>query len=78
MPVAVVLDGANGVLHMPCIQSLTIEMPWNPNLGMNKEQGWNALNFWWTPHSWIDDISIVNAGETRQPAGGNSPGSLIT
>jgi hypothetical protein len=30
---------------------------------MNREQGWNALNFWWSPHSWVNDVSIINAGE---------------
>jgi hypothetical protein len=33
---------------------------------MNKEQGWNAINFWWTPHSWINDVSILNAGEGQE------------
>jgi hypothetical protein len=32
---------------------------------MNREQGWNALNFWWTPHSWVDDVSILNAGTSQ-------------
>lgn len=44
------------------IEKLTIECPWTAYAGMNREQGWNALNFWWTPHSWVDDVSILNAG----------------
>lgn len=44
------------------IEKLTIECPWTPYNGMNTERGWNALNFWWTPHSWIDDVTILNAG----------------
>jgi hypothetical protein len=30
---------------------------------MNREQGWNALQFWWTPNSWVKDVKIVNAGK---------------
>lgn len=45
------------------IEKLTIEFPWTPYAGMNKEQGWNALNFWWTPHGWVDDVTILNAGK---------------
>jgi hypothetical protein len=28
---------------------------------MNTERGWNALHFWWTPHSWVNDVAILNA-----------------
>lgn len=45
------------------VEKLTIEMPWTSYAGMNKERGWNALNFWWTPHSWVNDVSILNAGQ---------------
>lgn len=45
------------------VEKLTIMFPWTSYAGMNKEQGWNALNFWWTPHSWVNDVSILNAGE---------------
>lgn len=48
------------------IEKLTIECPWTAYAGMGKEQGWNALNFWWTPHSWVDDVSILNAGVAQQ------------
>jgi hypothetical protein len=44
------------------IEKLTIRAPWTPYAGMGREQGWNALNFWWTPHSWVDDVSILNTG----------------
>jgi hypothetical protein len=47
------------------IEKMTIEFPWTAYGGMNTERGWNALNFWWTPHSWIDDVSILNAGTAR-------------
>lgn len=47
------------------IEKLTIQMPWTPYLGMNKEQGWNGVNFWWTPNSWINDVSILNSGMPR-------------
>lgn len=48
------------------IEKLTIECPWTAYAGMGKEQGWNALNFWWTPHSWVDEVSILNAGVALQ------------
>ena len=44
------------------VEHLTIEFPYSSYLGMNKEQGWNALQFWWTPNSWVNDVKIVNAG----------------
>lgn len=44
------------------VEQLTIQMPWSPYAGMNKEAGWNALNFWWTPNSWVSDVAIFNAG----------------
>jgi hypothetical protein len=44
------------------IEHLSIRFPWTSYGGMNREQGLNALNFWWTPHSWVDDVEIVNAG----------------
>ncbi|KAF6262421.1 hypothetical protein COO60DRAFT_1676006 [Scenedesmus sp. NREL 46B-D3] len=43
------------------VEKLTIRMPWSSYAGMNREQGWNALNFWWTPHSWVNDVSIINS-----------------
>lgn len=49
------------------IEKLTIECPWTAYGGMNTERGWNALNFWWTPHSWVDDVSILNSGVCAQP-----------
>ncbi len=47
------------------VEHLTIKFPWTSYPGMNKEQGYNALNFWWTPHSWVNDVAIVNAGGCR-------------
>jgi hypothetical protein len=47
------------------IEKLAIECPWTAYAGMNREQGWNALNFWWTPHSWVDNVSILNAGAAQ-------------
>lgn len=50
------------------LEHLTIKFPWTPYAGMNKEQGYNAVNFWWTPNSWISDVAIANAGKLVQGA----------
>ena len=42
------------------VEHLTIAAPWSPYAGFGRELGYNALNFWWTPHSWVHDVALLN------------------
>jgi hypothetical protein len=57
------LYGLDGFTRSLCgVEHLTIAFPWTPYNGMNRELGLNALQFWMTPNSWVDDVAVVNAG----------------
>lgn len=57
------LYGLDGFTRSLCgVEHLTIAFPWSPYNGMNRELGLNALQFWMTPNSWVDDVAVVNAG----------------